>query len=104
MHPGGQLYFALQVGIIRFLTESYLYDDNLLDEVNEFQRYMLTRLQREYDSSTELDVVLCMSSQLWTYYMADKGQEGLLWLDECEITSSMDSLRPAIQSQSHLSE
>lgn len=108
VQPDGQPYFLNNSQHLRFryLTETNLYEDRLLDEINFFVSEFEERARRRKfpPISSEVEVVLQPTENLWLYYMVDVERRCVFWMDKCVFDGSIIPPYFGIERKEHLRE
>jgi hypothetical protein len=104
VHPEGQLYFVSQGRIARFVTEEYLYHEDVREEVEEFLGVLEHRLRSINDHGrwNGMDVMLEIQEETWAYYMVDHESRCVVWLDRKDL-APLSSRCWGMESLAHLS-
>lgn len=93
IQPEGQPYFrnASERLMFRYLTEANLFEDHVRKEINRFVWEFETRARKHKAImprfSSQIEVVLQVTKELWLYYMVDVEHRCIFWMDECEFDS-----------------
>ena len=108
VHPEGQLYFYRDIGPRRYVTDAYLYDGSVLDEITRFLNRMEGEIRQQNDLlPKESDIVLELCSNpswnAWGYYMVDHKSRCVYWLAELDILWAIGEEIVGLQSLTHFS-
>lgn len=90
VHPLGQPYYecARSNSRFRFLTEVDLTQPLILDEIVTFVLTLEQKAISFPEISIEVEVVLDISDDAWSYYMVDVQNRRVFWMDRNEVTLS----------------
>jgi hypothetical protein len=106
VHAEGQLYFVSRGRVARFITEEYLYHNNVREEVERFMDVLEQKLRSIGDSDRwkGIDVLMEIRSYEpeWAYYMADHESRCVMWLEAKDLTDLSAQCYGA-ESMAHLS-
>ncbi|KAH8114381.1 hypothetical protein DFH11DRAFT_210933 [Phellopilus nigrolimitatus] len=84
-HPEGQIYFLNTSRGFHYLTEAHLYEGHILEQVENFVDEIEKKI-REYHSDhrfpSNVEVVLEIGDQIWSYYLVDLDRCCIFWLDD----------------------
>jgi hypothetical protein len=104
VHPEGQLYFVSQGRVARFITEEYLYHEDVRGEVEEFME-VLEQMLRPYGDSDrwkDIDVTMEIQTYGWAYYMTDHKSRCVMWLERKDLTD-LSAQCYGVESIAHMS-
>ncbi|EJD05201.1 uncharacterized protein FOMMEDRAFT_132895 [Fomitiporia mediterranea MF3/22] len=106
IHPDGQPYYLLEKcggQKLSYLTEADLQDDSIIEEIEAFMQEVESHAAN-FDWSRgipeNVEVVLKIDDDRWSYYMVDLDQRCVFWLDDYDMSTALGE-RCGVESLDH---
>ena len=108
IHPDGQLYFHKNIkNSRRFVTYAYLQDEDTLNEINRFTKFIervLDNETRQLPKSFEIVLELMPYWNAWGYYMVDHESKCIFWMHDLDVPWALRDEINGIQEISQMSD